>query len=247
MNPTFGFLPRHELKNASGPPPLSPLLVFFMSPLEPAWCRGESFSTILIAEGGRWVLRGDVKKADAFTLAVNYPVLIDSGSGLLGLPEWMFESFRDHVLSLGIPELDFSDTFPTIPCDYLSRFPHFEIYTSNNVKIIIPPEAFTSTSSSGICTLFVKKKRINQGNITIGEPWFRLFATGINSANRAVSIWEPKVEGDAYASDVPKISQSKVDSDGKNVPKSAGSTDMTIAGAYLALLILFKCIWAIYL
>ena len=193
-NPIFGFSPGSSANNSSD----SSSLKFFMSPIDPTWCRSGSVSTIPVDDTDRWVIRAEFKVGMDFVLNPDFQILIDSGTGLIGIPEWMYGTYRDYILSLGLPDLDYtSETgFPKIPCEFVSQYPPFVITSSNGVQITIPPEALTQAHSSGVCIIYIKKKRINQNNLTIGEPWFRSFVTAFDAREKEISVCEPIGSGD---------------------------------------------------
>ena len=189
VHPLFGFIPRDldkEIVTAN----------FFLDHIQSSWCVGDLVAYTPLVHDEFWLFQGGMKFGTA-TITSNFKVLVDSGSGLMAIPEPYFSRVQSTLMRFGIDW--FSDNmFGKISCFKIHSLPPIHFETESGYTITILPEHYVREYSPGACMVFISRKEINLDWITIGEPMVRFIATEFDAKKRRMGFCEPRTGGDNH-------------------------------------------------
>ena len=182
QNPQYGFFPVSRASN-----------YLFLSPINTSWCRDSRVEFVDISDPLHWTIAGRLSLDSTFVLAESIEFLIDSGTGIINLPERFHDVYRGHLSSRNIPSLDWSHNYPRIASKHTNLIPPFVLSFSSGISVSRPPEAFVECKAGwgSVCVIYVGRKKVNQDWITFGEPLFQSLITEFDSRNKRIGFCEP--------------------------------------------------------
>jgi hypothetical protein len=182
-NPQYGFFPN---------PDDWPSMNMFVTPIDSQWCRDTRIEYVGISHANDWTIPGRLTVGSNFVLADSIEFLIDSGTGLINLPEKFYYMYMHHLYNLRIQSLDWTRSeYPTVSPERIREVPPFVLSFSAGFSLTIPSENFIDCKQRSYCLIRVGRKKVNSHWITFGEPLFRTFITQFDSEKKRIHFCEP--------------------------------------------------------
>jgi hypothetical protein len=180
--PQFGFIARDTDKTTSS------TQFFLSSGIDRKWCVNEYVGYTPLVNEAFWLLNGGMRFGDT-RIAIKFKFLIDSGTGLISIPEPYYSpikrSLEAHGVSWG------AGAYPEIECNKLHTLPPIHIEAESGFTITILPEYFAREYYPGHCLIDIKEKQMNLDWMTIGYPLVKYLVTEFDKTNNRMGFCEP--------------------------------------------------------
>jgi len=192
-HPQFGFIPRDMDKE------MNSVEFFISSNIDKKWCVNEVVEYTPVVDTDFWLMKGGMRFGDN-TVASGFKFLVDSGCGLIAIPEPYYSPIKRLLEAHGaVWEKGYH--YPEIACNKVHNLPPIHIETESGFTITILPEYYSAEYFSGLCQISIKEKQINLDWITFGEALVRYLVTDFDRKNNRMGFCEPGA-GSGVADDV---------------------------------------------
>jgi len=181
--PTFGFVARDTDKEV-------PYSEFFLSSsIEPKWCVNEYVGYTPLVDKDYWLFKGGLRFGETIVVK-KFKFLVDSGSGVISVPEPYFSPIKRSLESHGVV-WEKNATFGSVECTKVPSLPPIHIGAETGFTISILPAFYSSQLSSGACRIYIDEKKINREWMTFGEALIRFLVTEFDKKNNRIGFCEP--------------------------------------------------------
>ena len=181
-HPQFGFIAREMDKEFTS-------VEFFMSNgLETKWCVNDVVAYTPVVDTDFWLMKGGMKLGDDI-ITTDFKFLVDSGCGLIALPEPFFTPVKRLLQAAGVVwETGF--TYGQIPCNKVHQLPPIHIEIETGFTITILPEFYATAYFMDYCQVYISQKKINLDWMTFGEPLVRYLGTEFDKTKNRMGFCE---------------------------------------------------------
>jgi len=180
--PKFGFIARDTDKATS-------FTQFFLSSgIDKKWCLNEYVGYAPLVDEEYWLLNGGLRFGDT-RVAIDFKFLIDSGTGLISIPEPYYSPIERSLEAHGVVWND--STLGMILCNQVHQLPPIHIETESGFTISILPEFYSEFLLYDYCLINIKKKEININWVTVGHPLVKYLVTEFDKVNNRIGFCEP--------------------------------------------------------